>query len=402
MDQHLILKKASDFPHVFKVRPIKDGQPEEPGTWGSYPFDDVMLFWVNSSHKEAIDFYKYIIKKEEIYQMTKALTIKEDEQVKSLLANNIKAIKSVLPKHLTPERALRVAYMSLVKTPLLARCTQVSLMNAIIEASTLGLEVGGPLRHAALIPFKNNKINAYEAVLVPEYPGLIMLANNTGNVKSITAQAVFEKDQFKYNYGLNPDLVHIPSEFVDAGKLINAYAIIQYLNGGFDFEVIGEKVAMQAKNKSAAKFKKDSPWNQEDNQPAMWKKTAIRRLMNRVPKSAEIRNQMDTEERQISHINIDLEEMQAVQIPETTTEKEVKKPEKQKKAEPKKEKTQKVEPDDYPKEIKQAISLKKQFAEDYYNACIKLSLHSDPEKVTPEDAVRIIKEVGSMLDTENQ
>jgi len=314
LDKELILKKSTAFPHVFKLLPITDGKPNEPGTWGAYPFDSVMIFWINSSHTEATKYYSEYLKNKEQRKMTKALTVQEDKQIKNLIASNMKAIKSVLPKHLTPERAMRIAYTALVKNPTLARCSQISLMNAIIESSILGLELGGPLSQATLIPFKNNKSGQYEATLVIEYKGLIMLANNTGNVKEISAHPVFANDDFRFNYGLNPDLYHLPSQDINPGDLVNAYAIIKYVNGGMDFEVIGEKVAMEAKDRSAAKFKKDSPWNKKEDEPAMWVKTAIRRLMNRVPKSADIRNQMDIENKtgqEMNHIiDIDLDDFQ--------------------------------------------------------------------------------------------
>lgn len=400
MNKALILKKASEYPQAFKILPLNIPYPKEPGTWGSYFFDNTMQFWINSSHREAISFYKYIVKMEEVYKMTKALTIQEDQQVKALIANNVKAIKSVLPKHLTPERAMRVAYTSLVKNPMLARCTQISLMNSIVEASILGLEVGGPLSHAALIPFKNNKTNAYETTLVIEYPGLIMLANNTGNVKSITAHAVFEKDDFKYNYGLNPDLHHIPCEDSNPGEIVNAYAIIQYLNGGYDFEVIGQKTASEAKGRSAAKFKKDSPWNKKEDLPAMWKKTAIRRLMNRVPKSAEIRNKMDTEDRPISHINIDLEDIQPVQLPEKTASNDVKKQEQNK---PAKKQAKKTTPKpDLCKEVKQAISMQKEFPPEFTQAQAELKIAvKSIEDLTKDQAIAIGKKLNEILDSQN-
>lgn len=324
MEKDIVIDKAIKFPHVFKVLPIVDGKPTEPGTWSAYPHDNVTIFWINSSHTEALKYYSELIKFQEESRMSKALTVQEESTIKNMIASNIKAIKSVLPKHLTPERMMRIAFTSLTKNPTLGRCTQISLMNAIIEASILGLEVGGPLRQAALIPFKNNRLKdsqgnpAYEATLVVEYPGLITLAKNTGNVKNVTAHPVFEGDQFKYNYGLMPDLQHIPFSGANPGKLTHAYAIVYYMDGGVDFEVIGEKVAIDAKNRSAARFQKDSPWNKPEDQPAMWVKTAIRRLMNRVPKSAEIVQKMDAENRSgqdMDHIvDISLDDFQSVNV----------------------------------------------------------------------------------------
>jgi recombination protein RecT len=289
MEKENLIEKAAIFPHVFKVLPIVDGKPLEKGTWAAYQNDESTIIWVNTSHNEAQKFYFEQLKNEEVYKMSKELTVNEDKIIKNLVAANMKAIKSILPKHITPERFARIAYTSIVSNPMLARCSQLSLINTIIEASTLGLEIGGAMREASLIPFKNNTAKTYEATLVVEYPGLIKLAKNTGEIQNISAHPVFENDDFRYNYGLHPDLIHVPSSGGEKGKLTYAYCIIWYINGGVDFEVVSSFEADLAKNKSAAKYKKDSPWNQEDNVPAMWVKTAIRRIMKRVPKASEQR-----------------------------------------------------------------------------------------------------------------
>ncbi|MCP3942409.1 MAG: hypothetical protein GY710_13105 [Desulfobacteraceae bacterium] len=408
MNLEEILKRAERFPHVFKLLPIVDGKPTESGTWAAYPHDEVTTFWINTSHVEAQKYYSKQLKFQEECSMAKALTVQEDKQVKSMIANNIQAIKSVLPKHLTPERAARIAYTALVKNPTLARCTQLSLMNSIIEASILGLEVGGPLRQATLIPFKNKHINGYEATLVVEYQGMIVLANNTGNMKNITAHPVFQNDQFQYNYGLNPDLSHIPCPDKDPGKLINAYAIIQYMTGGFDFEVIGEKVASEAKERSAAKFQKDSPWNKQEDVPAMWVKTAIRRLMNRVPKSAEIRkamHAMDTEERSgqdMNHvIDISLDDfhsinMENAQLPPSNTNQNQRNKQTQN---PGLDKKEKLPQENFSKETKQVIAIAKEFQNEYQKACDELKFGVvAPERLTPKDALKVYKRINELLD----
>uniref|UniRef100_I2Q065 Uncharacterized protein n=1 Tax=Desulfovibrio sp. U5L TaxID=596152 RepID=I2Q065_9BACT len=59
-----LLAKAADKPQAFKLRPIEAGKPTDPGDWGSYAFDEVMALWVDSSHKDALSWYKNIINRE--------------------------------------------------------------------------------------------------------------------------------------------------------------------------------------------------------------------------------------------------------------------------------------------------------------------------------------------------
>ena len=231
--------------------------------------------------------------------MTKELTVQQQNTIQQLLVDNIKAIKSVLPKHLTPERMCRIAYTAIARTPRLAECTQHSLLNAILEASMLGLEIGGPLGLAHLIPF------GQEAQLIIGYQGFMDLAYRSDRVINFSAHPVYEKDTFDYAYGLNPKLFHVPSREDDVGKLVFAYAVAQFKNGGFDFEVVDKRIAMAAKARSAAKHEKDSPWNTEDEW-AMWVKTAIRRLAKRIPQSPELQTAANLDDRAEAGISQDI------------------------------------------------------------------------------------------------
>jgi len=213
--------------------------------------------------------------------MSNELTVRQQSTVQALLTQNIKAIQSVLPKHLTPERMCRIAYMAIARTPKLADCTQHSLLNAILEASMLGLEIGGPLGLAHLIPFGR------EAQLIIGYQGYMDLAYRSDRVTNFSAHPVYESDAFDYAYGLTPKLYHVPTKEANVGELVYAYAVAHFKNGGYDFEVVDKRIATAAKNKSAAKNKKDSPWNTDDSW-SMWVKTAIRRLAKRIPKSPEL------------------------------------------------------------------------------------------------------------------
>jgi len=59
-----LLAKAASLPQAFKLRPLDAGKPEEKGDWGRYAFDEVMALWVDSSHREALNWYKTIINRE--------------------------------------------------------------------------------------------------------------------------------------------------------------------------------------------------------------------------------------------------------------------------------------------------------------------------------------------------
>ena len=404
--EHLI-DKAVLFPQAFKILPIVDGKPKEQGIWAAYPNDESTLVWVDTSHQEALNFYSEQIKKTEEHKMSAELTIREEQTIKTMIATNMKAIQSILPKHITPERFARIAYTSIVSNPMLARCSQLSLINSVIESSVLGLEIGGAMREACLIPFKNNKTKTYEATLVIEYPGLIKLAKNTGEVKNISVHPVFENDEFRYNYGLSPDLIHTPAHG-KKGELTYAYCIIWYTNGGVDFEVVGTQEAESAKNKSAAKFKSDSPWNQKENWPSMWMKTAIRRIMKRVPKAAEQRfMQVDGMSGSImEHVGqkADIVELSADDFHGINLKSE-NGPKKNNASQPtnQSEENPKEVSAELSKDVKQAVYLSKSFPDIFKEACKLLEI--DPllplEEYYDETAVMVCQKVGKLVDAQN-
>ena len=62
-------------------------------------------------------------------------------------------IRTALPRHLTPERFVRMALTALRLTPKLADCTQESVLATMFEAAQLGLEPSTPLGQCWIIPY---------------------------------------------------------------------------------------------------------------------------------------------------------------------------------------------------------------------------------------------------------
>src|ERR1700751_4253441 len=75
------------------------------------------------------------------------------ETVRQALEKMIPQFQLALPKHITPQRMLRVAMTAIQNTPKLLDCDRHSLYAAIMKAAQLGLEPDGILGQAYLIPF---------------------------------------------------------------------------------------------------------------------------------------------------------------------------------------------------------------------------------------------------------
>ncbi len=198
-----------------------------------------------------------------------------------------------LPKHMTADRLARIATTEIRRTPMLARCDQTSFLGAIMQCAQLGLEPGGALGHAYLLPFNNRKKNCIEVQFIVGYRGMIDLARRSGQIVSLSARAVNENDEFSYEYGLDEKLHHKPYEKGDPGRLTHVYAVAKLKDGGVQFEVMSIEQVNAIRTQS--KSKDNGPWVTHFEEMA--KKTVIRRLFKYLPVSIELQTAVALDER---------------------------------------------------------------------------------------------------------
>ena len=211
--------------------------------------------------------------------------------------NNVRAyfesqkgmLAEVLPRHLTPERMLRIALGALRTTPKLMQCTTQTLFGGVVQLAQLGLEPNTPLGHAYLIPFENRQKGVTEVQVLIGYKGLIELARRSGQVVSIAAHEVCEKDYFVYEYGLDEKLSHRPA-MGDRGEVVSFYAVALLKDGGHAFEVMSAKqveaIRDEAQNYKFARDKRTTVWAKHFVE--MGRKTVLRRLFKYLPVSVEM------------------------------------------------------------------------------------------------------------------
>jgi len=141
--------------------------------------------------------------------------------LQKLLVANQHQIELALPKHLRPERLIRLAVTALKTTPSLQNCSLLSICNSVMLSAQLGLEINNGLGHGWLIPY--GKICTYQ----PGYRGLLDLSYRTGSIRDARAIVVYEHEPFAYEEGARPVFSHTPMAASDrrmgSQKWIGAY-----------------------------------------------------------------------------------------------------------------------------------------------------------------------------------
>lgn len=189
-----------------------------------------------------------------------------------------------LPEHISPDRVARIALTELRRVRHLSECTQASFGGALMTCAQLGLEPGGALGEAYLLPFYNKEARAYEVQLVIGYQGMIRLFWQHPLAAGLDTQTVYAGDEFDYAYGLDPVLRHVPSMSADRGQPVAYYAVARLRGGGSAFVVLSPGDVERVRQRSKAK--NSGPWRTDYD--AMARKTCIRQLFKLLPKSTEL------------------------------------------------------------------------------------------------------------------
>lgn len=185
--------------------------------------------------------------------------------------------KAALPAHVTVEKFSRVAMTAIQNNPQLQNADRSSLFGAVVKLAQDGLLPDG--REAALVMFGN------KAQAMPMIAGVLKKIRQSGEVAKISAQVVYENDDFKVSYGFDEDVDHSPPPLDQArGKAIGAYATAVLKDGTRMLEVMSLEEIEKVRKVSRASG--NGPWVQWWGEMA--RKTVMRRLSKRLPMSTDL------------------------------------------------------------------------------------------------------------------
>ena len=192
-------------------------------------------------------------------------------------------IAEACPEHFTPARLMQLASVLVYKTPKLQQCHPESIITAMIQVGSLGLDLNPSMMEAFLIPRWNKDAGVMEAQFQPGYQGLAKLAVNTGSVNKIVPREVCENDTFEVWQVDGVDHVkHGVNYKLPRGRETHYYAVATTTTGPV-VEVM--TVEQTEEIRSRSQYPDGGPWR--DWPGEMRKKTVIKRLCKRLPRSAD-------------------------------------------------------------------------------------------------------------------
>lgn len=215
-------------------------------------------------------------------------------------------MQQIVPQHMSAEKMLRLCLLATHKVPLLRQGDPLTLLGAMMECASLGLEPNTTMGHAYLIPFKNRKKGTVDIQLIIGYRGFIKLMWQSEQLLGLDASVVYKGDEFSYERGSNRHLTHISRGGREGRAPLQAYAFVKLKHGGEEFEVMeyddvlrirdksdGYRAALRDKSDGKEWLYQKSPW--VGNEPEMAVKTAVRRLVKFVPISADVSRAADVD-----------------------------------------------------------------------------------------------------------
>lgn len=211
--------------------------------------------------------------------MSETTALTPMEAMRGTLTKMSVEFKAALPPQIPVDKFIRTTLTAVQMNPELLDADRRSLLGAAMKAAQDGLLLDG--REAAPVIFRTK--DGPKVQYMPMVGGILKKMRNSGELASISANVVYEKDQFEYVLGDFEEIRHKPF-LGDRGKAIAVYAIARTKDGAIYREVMS--VHDVEKVRASSRAKDSGPWVQWWDEMA--RKTVIRRIAKRLPSSADV------------------------------------------------------------------------------------------------------------------
>ena len=183
--------------------------------------------------------------------------------------------REALPPTMDESKFISVLKLTLNKNPKLLQADKNSLLQTFMSAAKDGLYLDG--REAAAVQYGQS------VQYIPMVEGIIKVLHNSGLIKTLCAEVVYENDLFDYELGTKQHITHKPLITGDRGKPVCVYAIAITTNDGQYIELMNMGEIEKCRAVSKASSSPHSPWVKWFDQMA--RKTVIHRLAKRLPQN---------------------------------------------------------------------------------------------------------------------
>lgn len=194
-------------------------------------------------------------------------------------------LAAALPKFLDTDHFVRSAITEFRLNPQLAECSVPSVLGYFMQAAACGLEPASMLGQCYAVPFRNGKTGQRECQFIVGYRGMLSIARRSGEISSVVAECVYEKDEFSIEYGMEPKLIHKPYIEGDPGAFKGAYVVVRFKGEGVDPVIKYMPKAEIDKRRNRSKASGSGPWVTDYDEMA--KKTVFRSVFKWLPISIE-------------------------------------------------------------------------------------------------------------------
>lgn len=192
-------------------------------------------------------------------------------------------VLDVVPSFFNGRRLIKLALVAATRNPKILECTQETVIQAVMTAAELGLDISPATGEAYLVPYYNNRERRSECQLIIGYRGLVKMAFRGDEIRRIDAAVVYENDVFEYEEGTRQMLRHRPTLKGDRGEKIGVYSLAETVHGGIQIKYLRKEDVEKVKGMS--KMSGSGPWKEWEDE--MWMKTAFRNLSKWLPISSE-------------------------------------------------------------------------------------------------------------------
>jgi recombination protein RecT len=197
-------------------------------------------------------------------------------------------IANALPKHISPDRMVRLTMTAFSQNSALQKCDLHTIFGSVIVASQLGLEIGVG-GQGYLVPYGKT------CTFVPGWQGLVDLVSRAGRA-TVWTGAVYVGDEFDWALGDMPYIKHRPAGGGDSYKDITHVYAVGRVNGS-QYPVL-EVWSMDRVIRHLNKYNKVGTrhyalTDNGRNMEMYARKVVLLQVLKYMPKSIEVQRAMD-------------------------------------------------------------------------------------------------------------